>query len=74
MIQILLDKDKQRECEEIFLKFMEEILPFYPAEVYGDSFNYRNSVQEEKEDWIKRTRMVLWKKMKHYTGICIYRK
>ena len=62
MIQILLDKDKQKECEEIFLKYMEEILPFYSSEIYGDADNYKNSVSEEKEDWIKRTRRELWEK------------
>lgn len=64
MIQILLDKDKQKECEEIFLKYMEEILPFYSSEIYGDVANDKNSVSEEKEEWIKKTRRVLWEKNK----------
>lgn len=61
MIQILLDKDRQRECEEIFLKILERILPFYSSEIYGDVVNCKNLVSEEKEDLIKRTRMVLWR-------------
>lgn len=62
MIQILLDKEKQRKCEEIFLKYMEGILPFYSTEIYGDIVNYKNSVSEDRENCIKRTRMVLWEK------------
>lgn len=67
MIQILLDEDKQRQCEEIFLKYMAEKLPFYPAEIYGDSSDDNPFLAKEKEktakdvEQIKDTRKKLWK-------------
>lgn len=65
MIQIPLDKEKQKQCEAYFLKYMEGILPFYASEIRGDEEpdkKAKSGISREKIIQIEKTRRKLWDK------------
>lgn len=62
MIKILLDKGKQRICEELFLQIMVEYLPFTKSEIYGKNMEEKEFDFEE----VKNTRRILWNYPKLY--------